>query len=93
MAEHNMIKRSAKAVAGTFLVVIGIIVTPLPIPFGVIMIIIGLSLLASSVPWVREYLITLRRRYRDASGRLNQVKNRLPTFARQLIEETDPERS
>lgn len=88
-----MIVRSAKAIAGTLLVIGGIIVTPLPIPFGVLMIVIGLSLLASSVPRIRDYLIALRRRYRDVSAKLNRIKNRLPAFARQLIEDTDPERS
>lgn len=88
-----MIKRSAKAIAGTLLVIGGIIVTPLPIPFGIIMIIIGLSLLASSVPRVRGYLISIRRRYSEFSGKLNRIKNKLPGFARQLIEDTDPERS
>lgn len=87
-----MLKRSAKAVSGMLLVIVGIIVTPLPIPFGVLMILVGLSLLASSVPWVREYLTSLRTRYREFSGTLNKMKNKLPGFARQLIEDTDPER-
>ncbi len=87
-----MIKRSAKAVSGAILVVGGIIVTPLPIPFGIIMISIGLSLLASSVPRVRDYLTSVRRRYREFSGKLNRIKTKLPAFARQLIEDTDPER-
>lgn len=92
MADKSMIKRSAQAVAGVLLVMFGIIVTPLPIPFGLLMILVGLSLLASSVPWVRQYLKALRQRYREFSGKLNRIKSKLPRFVRQLIEDTDPER-
>ena len=87
-----MIKRSAKAASGAILVIGGIIVTPLPIPFGIIMIIIGLSLLASPVPKVRDYLTSVRRRYREFSDKLNRIKSKLPSLARQLIEDTDPKR-
>jgi hypothetical protein len=88
--EPGMVKRSARIVLGMFLVVTGIIVTPLPIPFGLLMIVIGLSLLASDIPVVHRALVNLRHRYQAFSARLNDIKHHLPGFARKLIEDTDP---
>ncbi|MDO6682969.1 MULTISPECIES: PGPGW domain-containing protein [unclassified Oceanobacter] len=85
-----MVKRSAKILLGIFFIIAGIIVTPLPLPFGLVMIVIGLSLLVSTVPRVREWLRQQRHRYREFSGRLNAIKSKLPGFARKLIEDTDP---
>lgn len=85
-----MLIRSLKIVSGTFLVIGGIIVTPMPIPLGILMIVVGLSLLASSSRRVREWIKSQRRRYQELSAKLNAVKHRVPPFARRLIEETDP---
>ena len=92
MADFSMVKRSAKIMLGILLVIAGVIVTPLPIPFGLIMIFIGLSLLVTTVPRVREWLRRQRHRYQEFSGQLNAIKGKLPRFARKLIEDTDPER-
>lgn len=88
---QRMIKRSAKLTVGILLLLLGILITPLPIPFGLLSILIGLSILVSVVPAVRRWLIVLRRRFKHTSTRLNQLSPRLPAFLRQLIEETDPE--
>ena len=87
-----MIKRSAKLSAAIVLILLGIILLPLPIPFGLLCLLVGLSLLVSVVPGVRSWLISLRQRYRQTSRKLNQIGSRMPGFLRQLIEETDPER-
>ncbi|KZZ41931.1 MAG: hypothetical protein MK185_05995 [Saccharospirillaceae bacterium] len=87
-----MIKRSAKFVAAVLLIILGIVITPLPIPLGLLSILIGLSLLVSVVPSVRHWLIQLRRKYRQSSVRLNQIGKRMPAFLRELIEETDPDK-
>lgn len=86
-----MLKRSFKILTGCLLVIAGIIVTPLPIPFGIVMIIIGLSLLVTTVPQIRDWLKRRRTHYRETSGHLNAIKHKLPGFARKLIEDTDPE--
>ncbi|WP_430462117.1 PGPGW domain-containing protein [Thalassolituus sp. LLYu03] len=86
-----MIRRSIHSIAGFLLVIAGIIITPMPIPLGIILIILGLSMLASSVPAVRHFLRDTRGRYRVFSARLNHMKPRLPAFARRLIEDTDPD--
>ncbi|UXD87746.1 PGPGW domain-containing protein [Thalassolituus hydrocarboniclasticus] len=86
-----MIRRSVKMVTGVLLLLLGIIITPMPIPLGIILIILGLSMLVSTIPRVRTFLQFLRRRYRVFSHKLNSIKHRLPAFARQLIEDTDPD--
>ncbi len=86
-----MIKRSFKMVTGILLLLLGIIITPMPIPLGIILIILGLSMLVSTIPQVRAFLQFLRRRYRVFSYKLNRIKHHLPAFARQLIEDTDPD--
>jgi len=92
MAFDLMVKRSFKVFLGVILVIVGIIVTPLPIPTGLLMIILGLSLLVTTVPQIRQWLKRQRKHYRETSGKLNAVKDKLPAFARKLIEDTDPER-
>ncbi len=86
-----MIKRSFKMVTGILLLLLGVIITPMPIPLGIILIILGLSMLVSTIPRVRTFLQFLRRRYHVFSHKLNSIKHRLPAFARQLIEDTDPD--
>jgi len=85
-----MIRHSLNVFAGSLLVLLGLIITPMPIPLGIILIILGLSMLVSSLPVVRDFLRNLRRRYRVLSGKLNHIKRYLPAFARRLIEDTDP---
>lgn len=87
-----MLKRSAKIAAGILLLIAGIILTPLPIPFGILCLFIGLSILVSAIPQMRIWVTALRRRYQRTSAKLNLIKHRMPHFARQLIEETDPNR-
>ena len=86
-----MVRRSLNLIAGVLLVIAGIIITPMPIPLGIILIILGLSMLVSTVPAVRHFLRNLRSRHKTMSLRLNHIKPRLPAFARRLIEETDPD--
>lgn len=85
-----MLKKSLKITTGTILVIGGIILTPMPIPLGIISIVIGLSLLVGSVPEIRVWLTQARRRYQEFSNKLNSIKHRLPAIARRLIEDTDP---
>jgi len=86
-----MLRKPFRIMAGSLLVVTGVIVTPMPVPLGIIMIIFGTSILVTELPFVRDHVRNLRRRFRAFSARLNHLKPRLPAFARRLIEETDPE--
>lgn len=78
-------------ILGVILIISGIIILPLPIPFGLAMIIIGLSLLVSHSNFFRTRFKMLRRRFARFSERLNNLKPHLPSFARRMIEDTDPD--
>ena len=87
---HRHLARYLSIIAGSFLVLLGLIITPMPIPLGIILIVQGLSMLVSSLPFMRHWLRDLRRRYHTVSARLKRAKRYLPAFARRLIEDTDP---
>ena len=87
----NLVKKPLKIAVGLILVIVGLIALPLPIPAGLLMLIIGLSLLVSAIPETRNYLRRMRGRFRQTSAMLDRIKHRVPRFARQLIEDTDPD--
>jgi hypothetical protein len=86
-----MIKRSVNLVIGFFLVICGIVITPLPIPVGLILIVLGLSLLVPALPVLRRWLIVTRARFPNFSSKLRSIRHRLPKFARNLIDHTEPQ--
>jgi hypothetical protein len=86
-----MIKRSVNLVVGFFLVICGIIITPLPIPVGLILIVLGLSLLVPALPVLRRWLTLARARFPKLSNKLQSIRHRLPKFARNLIDHTEPQ--
>lgn len=87
----NLVRRPLKILLAFIFIVAGLITLPLPIPAGLLMLIVGLSLLVSAIPEVRQYLRRLRKHFHQTSGWLNRIKHKMPGFARQLIEETDPD--
>lgn len=60
-AKRHILVRIARAVAGFVVVIIGIILMPLPGP-GTIIVIAGLALLSSDVPFARRLMQRLRER-------------------------------
>lgn len=86
----QLFKRYFLITCGSLLVLAGIIITPLPIPTGILMIALGLSLLIGQSLWLRNNITKARSRYRHFSDRLNSIKTKLPSFARVMIERTDP---
>jgi len=87
----NLVRKPLKIALAGILIIAGLIILPLPIPAGLLMLIVGLSLLVSAIPEVRQYLRKIRGQFKQTSGMLNRIKHKMPRFARQLIEETDPD--
>ena len=79
-----------KLAVGWFLLVVGIITAPLPLPIGQAIALVGLAILVHESIWVRDQAIRLRRRNPRLCGSLNRLKRRLPGFLRRVIESTDP---
>jgi len=77
---------------GWILLILGLVITPLPIPVGLILALCGLAILTMKSHSLRAYLIRSRQRYKGVSDRLTRVTPRLPKFLRQAVELTDPNR-
>ncbi|MEO1015336.1 MAG: PGPGW domain-containing protein [Pseudomonadota bacterium] len=75
---------------GAFLVLTGLVVLPLPIPFGLIMITIGLTLLAPYVPFVQRIVKKLRSRHPSLDEKLMRYRHRCPPIVRKTIDRTHP---
>jgi hypothetical protein len=78
-------------VTGVFLVVAGAILTPTPIPFGLIMLTVGLALLAPYAAPVRRVVRGIRRRWPKIDETLRRNRDRFPPIIRQTIDRTHPD--
>ncbi len=77
-------------VLGSTLVVTGLIVLPLPIPFGLIMLVIGFALLAPYIPIVQRIIRHMRRRWPQVDAILLRYRDRFPPVIRKTIDKTHP---
>ena len=77
-------------VAGSTLVVTGLIVLPLPLPFGLIMLVIGLTLLAPYVPAVQKLIRKIRRKWPNLDETLLRHRHRFPPVIKRTIDKTHP---
>jgi hypothetical protein len=80
----------ARLVGGWILLVVGLIVTPLPIPVGLIMTLLGLALLVGESLLIRRLICRFRARNPRFCERLKTIRHRSPGLVRRLIELTDP---
>lgn len=77
-------------VLGGILFLAGLVVLPLPIPFGLIMIVIGLALLAPYIIPVQNVIRTLRRKNASINDKLIRWRNNLPPVIQKTIDKTHP---
>lgn len=76
--------------AGSVLVVSGAILTPTPIPIGLVLLTIGLALLAPYMPPVRRLVRFVRRKWRHIDAFLLRHRDRFPPVIRATIDKTHP---
>lgn len=72
------------------ILIVGALVTPLPFPIGIPMMIVGLFMLARGSHWVREKIIRTRRKWPQFSAKLNALKTAMPAPIRRFLLRTDP---
>ncbi len=77
-------------VFGSILVVAGLIVLPLPIPFGLIMLTIGFALLAPYIPAVQRLIRTMRTKWPNLDQQLRRWRDRMPPVIKSTIDKTHP---
>lgn len=87
----SMLMRHFSAAAGWVLIAVGLLVFPLPIPFGAIMIVVGIALVAPTSPFMQRLLKRVRSRFPAFSRRLDTMRDRMPKFVRELIDLTRPD--
>ncbi|GJL95917.1 MAG: hypothetical protein DHS20C05_23220 [Hyphococcus sp.] len=68
------------------LILIGIITTPTPIPFGIVFIALGFFLLAASAP---DLLRWMRRRWRWLDRQLVRLEKKLPRWLAKYLRRSD----
>lgn len=78
-------------VTGSILVVAGLILTPTPVPFGLIMLTIGLALLAPYVKPVQRLVRAIRRRWPKVDAMMRRNRDRFPPVIRATIDKTHPD--
>ena len=67
---YPMICRGVTLVSGVLLILTGLVVLPLPIPVGLLMIILGVSLIVPAIPALGRFLTRMRCRYPVTSRKL-----------------------
>ena len=77
-------------ILGSTLVLAGLIVLPLPLPFGLIMLTIGFALLAPYVPAVQRLIKTMRRKWPDLDRQLRKYRDKFPPVIKRTIDKTHP---
>jgi len=77
-------------IAGVILVLAGLIVFPMPIPFGAIMIVAGLVLLMSANATVVRLIRRFRQHHRRTNKAIQAVEDRLPKKWQEVLRRSDP---
>lgn len=83
--------RLAVQLVALVLIVVGLILFPLPIPFGLALIVIGLAMLVSSSPATARWLKGIRRRNRGTDRAIRTIETGLPEVLAGPLRTTDPD--
>lgn len=85
-------RRTVLGLLGLFLFLSGMVVFPLPIPFGLLMMAVGLVLLLTNSTWAPELVRRARSRWPKLDGWLRQSGRKLPRSMFRVLAATDPRR-
>jgi hypothetical protein len=87
MKRNKFLRWIALPVA-VFLLVLGAITLPLPLPTGILLIALGLAV-ATLNPLMLRWIKRTRRKYPETSAKIRDVTPRLPAFLRNILNRTD----
>ncbi|MEM9013791.1 MAG: PGPGW domain-containing protein, partial [Pseudomonadota bacterium] len=76
--------------SGSTLIIAGLVLLPLPIPFGLLMITLGCALLAPYVPAVQRLIRGMRRKWPSLNALLLRHRKRFPPVIKRTIDKTHP---
>ncbi|MEQ8934605.1 MAG: PGPGW domain-containing protein [Amphiplicatus sp.] len=77
-------------VLGAVLVIAGAILTPTPVPIGLVLLTIGLALLAPYMPPVQRLVRAIRRKWPNVDESLRRHRHRMPPVIQTTIDRTCP---
>ena len=77
-------------VFGSVLIVLGVILTPTPVPFGLILLTIGFALLAPYIPAFQRLVRHMRIKWPDLDAQLRRHHHRFPPVIKSTIDKTHP---
>lgn len=72
---------------GMVLVLLGLVVLPLPIPFGAVMIVGGLALMVWANPWIARWIRRWRRNSTRFDAAIGKVARFLPKWLQRRLGE------
>ena len=78
------------SIIGILLILVGIVLVPLPIPFGLILIFLGTLLLVTVNSAARKIVKSLRRRWKWLDRLLDRAAEKLPHDVAEPVEATKP---
>ncbi|OFX10940.1 MAG: hypothetical protein A2516_06175 [Alphaproteobacteria bacterium RIFOXYD12_FULL_60_8] len=81
--------RMFKLLVGMFLILLGLLSVPTPLPIGFLLTLVGLVVLASESPWVVPTIRWMRTKFPALDGLLRQMKDKMPRPVQGLIEATE----
>jgi hypothetical protein len=74
--------------AGLLIIIVGAITFPLPVPTGLTLMVVGMTVAAFN-PLVLRWLKRTRKRFPKANARIRRVAPHLPEFVRRVLRRTD----
>ncbi|MEL7485924.1 MAG: hypothetical protein AAGJ87_01785 [Pseudomonadota bacterium] len=75
---------------GSVCILVGLVLLPLPIPFGLILLTIGFAMIAPYVPAVQRLITRMRRKWPNLDRSLLRHRHRFPPVIRKTIDKTHP---
>lgn len=79
-----------RIVTAVVIIITGLLVLPLPLPFGLVLIFIGMMILAMDLPPICRMLQRLRGRYPLMSESLRKMEPHVGRFAGEILKKTTP---
>ena len=87
---HRKLKVAFRIAIASVFIVLGLIITPLPIPLGLLMIAFGLILLAYDNNRMTRHIRILRRRFPGFSRKLEMLEKKNIAFVSDVLKKTNP---
>ena len=87
---HRKFKAAIRILIGSFFIITGVIITPMPIPLGLLMIAFGIILFAYDNNRVIRHIRIIRRRFPGFSSKLEKLEQKNIWLVSDVLKQTNP---